>query len=242
LWTIAKEFDAKVQERDSFEKFWDSIQNAKKNVKGIAPPFKAKMLELNKARVNFKHYGNSPAGSDATKFLAYTEEFLRETTRAFFDKEFDEISLADLIKNPEIKKYIKEAEKHISEGNFKESVTACAMAEYIIMGQLAMVIPRVDTNIKSIGKIFGRERASDVNRIFDYLTKYLENLRNVSLICLLGLNLKEYVKYARIKPGIIQTMDGKFHEYHHKPNYSEDDAKFSVKYVTNQAITTQEKM
>ena len=52
------------------------MKNAKGNTKNISLPFKVKILELNKSRVNFKHYGNLPDISEAKKFKAYTEEFL----------------------------------------------------------------------------------------------------------------------------------------------------------------------
>jgi hypothetical protein len=93
LWTIAKEVDANIKERDSFIGLYDAITTGKKNKKHEEPPLKAKMVELNKARVNFKHFGNMPAPTDAIKFLGYTDDFLRESTKLFFNLDYEDISL-----------------------------------------------------------------------------------------------------------------------------------------------------
>lgn len=61
VWTIAKELEAEVRDKDPFTKLLDSIESAKKNTARPPLPLKAKLLELNSARVNFKHYGNLPA-------------------------------------------------------------------------------------------------------------------------------------------------------------------------------------
>jgi len=110
IWTIAKEFEASVNDNEPFFRLWDSIKSAKKNLNQTELPLKAKMIEMNKARVNFKHYGNLPDPSEALKFLAYTEEFLRTSMELFFNTKFGDVSFADLINNVQVKDKIKKAE------------------------------------------------------------------------------------------------------------------------------------
>ena len=102
-WSLLKELDAKVKENYPFSSFFDLVEKAPKNQDSKNLPLKAKMLELNKARINFKHYGNLPDISEAKKFQGYTEDFLRISFRDFFKLDFESISLSQLIPFEEVK-------------------------------------------------------------------------------------------------------------------------------------------
>ena len=70
IWTLIKERSIDVGKNPEFTNNLGSIANS-----GTSVPLKAKLLELNKARVNFKHYGNLPAHRDAEKFRSYAQDF-----------------------------------------------------------------------------------------------------------------------------------------------------------------------
>ncbi|PTB99790.1 hypothetical protein C9993_01375 [Marinobacter sp. Z-F4-2] len=66
-WCIAKHQDLDVKDTEGFVSLLKKIE--KKS--GELVPQKAKILELNKARIGFKHYGNLPATSESEKFRLY---------------------------------------------------------------------------------------------------------------------------------------------------------------------------
>ena len=89
VWTLIKERSIAVKEGASFTSHLEVIQKA-----GIPISNIPKILELNKARVGFKHYGNLPAPDEAIKFQAYVEDFLRASFTDHFGENFDDLSLA----------------------------------------------------------------------------------------------------------------------------------------------------
>jgi lantibiotic modifying enzyme len=88
VWLIIKEFSIDVKETESFTSLLDKVEKDLTQ-RGKSLLHKAKILELNKARVNFKHYGNLPASSESEKFRAYTESYLRTAFEVCFDMNFD---------------------------------------------------------------------------------------------------------------------------------------------------------
>ena len=72
LWTGCKEHNAKVADRAPFE----DILNALASKLQSPLPLRAKLADLNKARVNFKHYGLLPHALDAVKLVGYGQAFM----------------------------------------------------------------------------------------------------------------------------------------------------------------------
>lgn len=79
FWALVKDRSLPVKDSFTFTSNLDAIEKA-----GIAIPDRPKIIELNKARISFKHYGNLPAPDEATKFRTYTEDFLRVAASTHF--------------------------------------------------------------------------------------------------------------------------------------------------------------
>lgn len=241
VWTVAKEYDARVTDKTSFAGIWDLIRDARLNTKKHELPLRAKMLNLNKARVNFKHYGNLPASREAGKFQGYTEDFLRESMKLFFDVDFADVSLADLVRNEEVKREIKEAERSLKENVPKESVMACAKAEYLISGYLMKLIPPADYRLEDIARLLkDSAQRSAVREGLRYLRNYLDALRTLSIAGLLRFDLSDFLKFRAISPNVSRMANGSFQIMERRTQYSLDDAKFCIHYVTTYAIAVQE--
>ena len=67
------------------------------------------MTRLNKARVDFKHYGILPSRLDIEGFRASANNFFEANTPMIFDVEFHGVSLAELIHSQELRKLIKKS-------------------------------------------------------------------------------------------------------------------------------------
>jgi hypothetical protein len=103
---LASEYlDLDVNIKDiKFMEYWSLLSKIlKKKEKGELTQ-KISMEKLNKARVDFKHYGNPPSKSAIEDFRANTTSFLDENTRLVFDVEFSNISLVELVKYEVAKK------------------------------------------------------------------------------------------------------------------------------------------
>jgi hypothetical protein len=242
IWTIAKEREATVTDNEPFSKLWDSIKSAKKNLDQVELPLKAKMIEMNKARVNFKHYGILPDPSEAVKFLGYMEEFLRASMELFFDIKFDDVSLADLINNLHIKEKIKKAEQYLTEGNTLESVKECAEVENLISEPLYNIFPQVDRNLSRASLLFDREKATEARNVFQYISEYLNALRTLGIASMLNITLPDYLRFRVIIPNVSKTQSGSYRTVYKRTEYSREEADFCLKYVINYALAVQDKL
>lgn len=210
-WSILKDLDAQVKDSLPFTSFFDLVEKAPKNKESKKLPFKAKMLELNKARVNFKHYGNLPDISEAKKFKGYTEEFLRVSFNDFFKSDFDSISLSQLIPFNDIRASVESAEKALLTQDIEVSVCELAKAKIQLFKKFARYLPEVDYNLKDADQILEKATNFSGVHIFQYLAEYLEVLRNINFVALGGVSIREYLLMERALPRAYQTMDDKWH-------------------------------
>jgi hypothetical protein len=236
IWTIAKEVDVELKKYDSFLKIWDPIKDAPKNDKNLSLPLKSKIIELNTSRVGFKHYGNLPALSDGVKFLGYADEFIRETMKSFFNKDFDDLSLADVIKNEYIRKRIKVAEKYLLDDDFKNCLINCAEAELLSTKEIKLLIPKADSSLSDAGILFGIEKAPQGRQVFRYISDYLNSLREALIVSIIGNKIIDYLKFKNIIPSVIEMGDGSFRSRFRRTKTSAEEAKFCVDFVTKYAI------
>ena len=239
IWTLVKKFDAQITEKTSFLQYYDKIKQAPGNENKDELPHKGKILELNKARVNFKHYGILPDPSEAQKFRGYTEDFLRVSFEKFFGEDFDEISLSSLIGFEDVKKHVQIAERKLKEKNYTESATELAKARKLLFDKLDRSIPKVDYNLKRVSNLFNRQAQSDASKIFNYLYNYLNILRSLNIINMCGVSINDYSKIEMILPKANQTMNGKFHITHFKAMYSKEDIDFSISFIINLSLKIQ---
>lgn len=181
IWLATKELGLDVKENESFTQLLSKVHQELEN-KSIKIPLKAKIQELNKARVSFKHYGILPDISEANKFRGYAESYLRTIFELYFQKDFDDISMSDLIESDEIRLLIKQAEKDLSSKDYKSCVSGIARAKAILFYKIKLLIPEVDKNLVNVATLFDRQISSQVREVFRYISKYMEMLRENSII------------------------------------------------------------
>jgi hypothetical protein len=210
-WSVLKDLDASVKENTPFTSFFDLVEKAPKNLESKKLPFKAKILELNKARVNFKHYGNLPDISEANKFKGYAEEFLRVSFNDFFNADFDSISLSQLIPFADVRVSVESAEKALSANNMKEAACELAKGKTQLFNKFSRFLPEVDRNLKDADRILGKGANISGVRVFSYLSEYLNTLRNINFVALCGVSIREYLLMEKALPRAYQTMDEKWH-------------------------------
>lgn len=233
LWTIAKHVEADVREKEAFEAYWEKIKTAKNNPQRNEVPFKAKILELNKARVNFKHYGIVPTLDDVIRFETYAEECLEKSFKSFFGIEMEDVSLAHLITDQAIRDKVISSHNLFKEGKIIDTIISCADVESIISDKLEGVFPPVNSGIKKVNRFLefaGRSSAISAQGVFDYIYNYLKLLRSLGICSLLRLNISNYLKFKRIYLAAFNR-----HE-----NLTESDALFCLEYVTDYALIVQE--
>jgi hypothetical protein len=226
VWTLVKERSLVTKEQSGFVQNLELLQR-----EGIATPHSAKLLELNKARVGFKHYGNLPAPEEAKKHQGYVESFLRLAMSEHFGVSFDELMLLDLVKDVEIKGYLLAANEHLKADALMECAFELAKARATVLDKFAKYIPSVDRNLARADHPEHRR-----GEPFAYLAKYLSELRQATLIALLKLPFEDYMALETALPSVSRSETGQWWGNHRRSNYTEAECSRAMAFIVNLAV------
>ena len=116
-----------------------SYPNIKKALKDhdVNIPYEHTMDELNTTRILAQHYGQSPEDSAVIKLVTVAKEFLIEFWQREFSINYDDVSLATLISNEEIRKIIEKANELLDEKqDFDGAVEQAVLAIYKTIWEL----------------------------------------------------------------------------------------------------------
>lgn len=240
VWTIAKEYSISVKPADSFEKLLDGINKIEKDGKTLELAYRARMIELNKARVNFKHYGNLPAASEAEKFRDYVANFLTTTCTDYFNINFNDVTLADIINNDEIRTKIKEAEQCFKDEDIQGSITKCAYAGYLAFNTFDKILPRVDSTFTGSSILPDSDVNRNANVAFRYYGGYMNTLRDLTLASLLKIKVIDYLQFKQIAPQVLRSGNGSFQAVWLGPKPTQKDASFCIDFVITCALAIEE--
>ncbi|UCJ16025.1 hypothetical protein K5Q02_19745 [Pseudomonas sp. MM211] len=241
IWSLLKSLDAEAKEQTAFTSFFDLVKNAKGNTKGLSLPFKAKILELNKSRINFKHYGNLPDISEAKKFKAYTEEFLTISFYEFYSIELTSLSLADLIPYSNIRAKIKNAESLLESNELEQATAEISMAKAMLFEKISNYLPKPDRRISDGDKLLRKISGEKFISLFKPLTEYLDKSNEISIISLLGIQISDYFTLQRYLPAALKMSDGQYSlQYHDRLPPTKEITKSAINIITSAAIRARE--
>lgn len=207
VWAIIKDKNIQVTDIAPFTSCIKAIQNEE-----FVLPQVAKINELNKARVNFKHYGNLPASGEGRKFQSYVEDFLTTSFQDYFNQDFERVSLVDLVSDINVREKLKEAENLILAGDFKESANQVAIAKTMLFARLDRFIPKVAPHLRDMDAVIDKipELRGARSKTFQYLTDYLGNLREITVASLLQLPFQDHMFLREKLPAAYQFGDGRW--------------------------------
>ncbi|WP_439886626.1 hypothetical protein ACSX1C_13975 [Pseudomonas sp. MBLB4123] len=241
IWSLLKNLAAEANDKTPFTAFFDLVKNAKGNKNNSPLPFKAKILELNKARVNFKHYGNLPDISEAKKFKAYTEEFLTISFYEFYSIEFSALSLAELIPCPHIRAQIKSAEAMLESKEYEQAMAQLSIAKAMLFEKISDYLPKPDRRLSDGDNFLRKISGAQSVRLFGPLTQYLEKSNEISIIALLGIQISDYFVLQKYLPAALKMAAGNWVlQYHNRLNPDEKITKNAINIITSAAIRAKE--
>jgi hypothetical protein len=196
--------NAQLKIHANFLEHWDAVT---RSGSGKQLPYKIEMTELNAARVNFKHLGVTPSLSEAEKQRLAAHRFLVETTRVFFNGDFDDISEADLIATAEIRSAVKAAEAALIASDPSKSLEYSRVAldaveelmrSAVIVAERDYFGPKIPLEV--------REAAQDAVR---WINRRFTALEKSVALSVLRVNPADYWFLYQTLP--MRGLDGKFH-------------------------------
>jgi hypothetical protein len=248
LWAIAKYVDADIEDTEPFQNYWKKINE--KLDKNEKLSNKAKMLEINKARVNFKHKGIRVHDSEAVKYREYTETFLLDSMKKIFNIDYDLITFAEFLYHEEIKDKIIDAEKYYNNGDYSNCINKCAEAEVCINEIIDAHIFQSPKAIRNVYSDFFEDafRSNQKQYAFVKFTReaFMEiqrmiNTMRLTLIpAILHVNLWEFDIFKDLTPAIRKNEKGDFEIISAIRSYNEEQARFCLQFINKYALALQE--
>ena len=128
LLAVGEHVNAPTLSNTSFDRYFELIDQK------ITPkelPFRAKLIALNKLRVNAKHYGLAPSQSETQGLIITIREFFDEVAKSILGLSFASVSLIDLVRDGNAKELLKSAEESFRAGEFSDCLENCRKAIFL---------------------------------------------------------------------------------------------------------------
>jgi len=208
-----------------FYRLWDEVvgiyRDPKNKIAEDAPPLHREIDIIHSLRNDVQHNGVIPSYEEAQKSINYTESFVRSVVKSAFGKEFDELMLADLIENTEIRDLMKEAEKALEENRFKDSVIASAkaftkasMAEIRRRPYRSRLSPFIRSKVEDIGRRLElRDAFRELGSAFDDIREQIEYIEDQLEVISLGGDLRRYLRFKQKSPHVTPLGIGELDIY-----------------------------
>lgn len=216
-----------------------------------------KMLlkRLNKSRVDLKHHGLLPHKQDIDGFRESIKNFFIDNTTMFFNIDFDNITMIDLVTFKETKNRLEKAEKHKKNGEIIDGITEIAISFHQLITEFQKT--------KSSGPgyppfFFGYdisfERSSNMglgnddnpfndfifSSFVDHVSESINLMRKALEILSLGLDYKKYTRFILLTPQIFYVNGQYGHRIIRQHELSVEDYEFCFNFVIDCAIHLQE--
>jgi len=209
---------------------------------------KGSLLRLNKARVDFKHYGILPSRLDIESFRASATSFFEANTPLIFGIEFRSISMLELVQCKEARTSLEEADKMISEGKIEDALDKIAVAFNQLLDDYE---DRKTTQFGQSPFFFGESltfisssfRAmDDLEEFAERVSSCIEEIQDALKLLSLGLDYRRYAKFRLFTPHITKIPEGPYHIVRSKREKapSIDDCRFCYDFVIETALHLQE--
>lgn len=209
------------------------------------------MERLNKARVDFKHYGNPLSKSAIDDFRTSVMNFFEENTPVVFGVGFSGISLIELVECQAAKTSLKNAEENLKGKKIEDSLdkVALAFAQLIddyesrktdYFGRSPFFFGRSMTFMNAFFmKIEGR-----LGEFVDTVKESVEALQESVKILSLGLDYRRYARFRLLTPTVERMMNEEYEvvrvQRGSQGTPTEEDVRFCLDFVIESATVLQE--
>ena len=204
LRVIAEKFHCSIKENSAFNQIMDAIDR----IDNRRLTHRSALNQLNKARVNFKHFGLEPRFEDTKKIKNDLEGFLPNSLRTFLDIDYDSISLISLIGHTRTENFLKKAESLIAQGRYSESIAETAIAFTIFCSNSLTTIHSYRRNP------FQQFGDSKLERWAEHIEDAVLNHQDQLNFIVHGINLSDYTRFQNYTPVVHFSDAGTYAVIH----------------------------
>lgn len=197
---IAEHLHCSLKENAAFNQIIDSIDS----LGAHKITHRSALNQLNKARINFKHFGLEPKHEDVIKFRRDLEGFFPNVFKLFLDVDFHLISLANLIEHRRTENFLNKAEKLIQDRNYRDSICSSAIA-------FAIFNSHYNKEPENYGRDpFRRIKDTDLQRWVEGIEELVLDQQAQLNLIMNGINLANYRRFQRCVPVVQLSVAGTY--------------------------------
>lgn len=177
------------------------------------------------------HEARYPTPADISDCRTYTRDFLQQMVTNVWGQDFDSIRLTDLIKDPEVKGHLTQAEIELEAGNHtKAAIQAIAGFSWAFGRVQSSIVGKMPTHVDAV-LIDDGGKTKKSREIYEALKK----TRMVVAMSVIGLDYQSYLHYKRLTQyiGVVHYGGGQIDANISGPQPTEEEAA----YIVNYAIT-----
>lgn len=206
---------------------------------------KDSLERLNKARVNWKHYGILLPTVEIEDFKTNVGDFFRENTPKVFGFAFEEISMSALVQNEEVRDRLLKAEQLNSTDDIKSALQETAIAFLTLLNHFEWGTNGQDNAYLrefSPYRFSPIERAApnDLSKFAKVIEKEVKALHERTKLLSLGIDYRRYMRFRWLTPLVYLTLDGIYHPVGDGRGQSHQDYLFCYHFVIECALRLQE--
>lgn len=228
LRVLAEHFHASLKERFAFDQLVEAVEAV------LPTPFthRTSLNQLNKARVNFKHFALEPRREDADKLLHDVESFMPEALSQFLSIDYAALSLSSVLRHQRTENWLRKAEQLIDSGDYQKAIDAAAVAFAVFHHYLGVALEKARLDR------FGHYSRGELSNLLKSIQDEFDDIRYQLDLILTGTNLAQYRTFLRLAPSVGLSRAGTLHIVRHHDSLSptRDHALLCFSFVIDTAL------
>lgn len=185
-----------------FMAFWPEIKEAGHP----EPPDLVKMGQLNKLRVGFKHYGTLPHSQTVRDLLPRVRAFFENVLKDYCGLSYSDVSLIDLVPDPEVCSMLHDAQNKFSSGDKPEALKTLRIALRKVEHPNGKDLPLLQAPAKP--RLPSEMDRAGLGQYLDQLHSFLGESALRTNAIMLGVDPVRYASFARNTPNIVWSASG----------------------------------
>lgn len=218
--------DASKNLEETFQSLFRQCESLMSSASLGSIPDEINIRHVHSLRNDAQHKAKYPNESDISDCRTYTKDFLNKLLNKLWGIGLDSISLTDLIKHAEVKKYLFDAEISFGKKEYVESVKlsrtafdkTIALVEAALVGRQSYIV-----NEFAVFDGFGNIKPDKE------ITTAFQRMQTVLLFTSLGINYSDYMLYSEITGATIFSAGGP-DNYGMKSQLAPNEADFALSY------------
>lgn len=195
-------------------------------------PVDRNISRIRSLRNDAQHEAKYPNPDDLLACQTYAKDYLDEVVMLVWNLNFETITTIELIQHDELKHRLREAHQAFGDENYLEAIKYSMLAYEL--AKVSLKTPLLGSGITQVGS-FDKVAV----QTFQSIAREIENVRNYLLLALVGIDVKEHVRFRSITKNIKITQYGPEMStitLMNRGPVTMKEAEFVVEYVTNAVL------